>query len=166
MKCSLRALVVLVLAGPIAACASTPWPPIPAHLERITYRPEGFPFCGRCETKEVTVAEDGRIWVTTGSWARNYDVWREQRRIIHGSPDTYTRFRDALAPYRPTVQLVQQSDGENCVGEYWADGGGGARVTWSDANGSMYRDFEGGCIAGRPMVTAVRAARSALPVPE
>lgn len=159
-------LTVLLLGGPLGACASTPWVPIPTHLERITYRPEGFPFCGRCETTEVTIAEDGRIWVTTGFWAGDYEDWREQRRAINSSPDTYARFRDALAPYRPAIERIPSASGEFCSGEFIADGGGGAIVTWSDATGSVQRIFEAGCQDDAPMVRAVRAARAALPVRE
>lgn len=155
---------LVILAGSLGSgCASTSPVPIPTELERITYEAQPGPFCGRCETRAVTVAEDGRIWVETGYWTGDYRNWRTRHAMIQTAPEVFHRFRVALEPYRPAIERIPTTSGEFCDGPFIADVGE-IVVTWSGPRGSVRRWFEQGCGGERETILAVRAAREALPV--
>jgi len=153
---------VLIAVLQLGACASVP---ARQSAESITYDPEPPPWCGRCETRKVTVSADDTIEIEDGHWAGRYADWRVTRRSVQAELGTYARLKEALAPFRPSVERIPQSDGEFCAGEFWSDSGG-VVLTWAGPEGAVRRWITYGCSTDRPMNDAVQAARAALPLPE
>jgi hypothetical protein len=129
-----------------------------ADLDSITYDYQQPPFCGRCETRKVTVTADDSIWIEDGHWAGHYSDWRIRRRTIQGEPGTYARFRDALAPWRVMVDRSPSYEGEGCISD-----DGGAILTWATSSDSVRRSLDHGCPADRVILDAVEAIVAVLP---
>jgi hypothetical protein len=145
------------LAVAVSGCAGTP-PPGAAAIERISFRPDPPPFCGRCETTTFTVAADGEVRIETGYWAGSYHDWRRQRTVKHVTAEQFAEFKRRLAPYKPTHDLLQ---GEVGCRNYITDNDG-AIVEWSNGAERLKRVFDFGCLDDRAMNEAVRGAPGTL----
>ena len=146
------AIVALIL----GACASaTPSP----DLERITYDSQPPPFCGRCETRKITVGVDDSVWIEDGHWGGHYSNWRVRHRSIRGEPGTYDRFRDALAPWRPAAEALPSYEDESCLSD-----DSGAIITWATSSGAVRRVLDHGCPSDKAIQEVVDAAVARLPI--
>ncbi len=141
----------------LSACAGTPGPGGDV-IERISYRPEPGPFCGRCETTQFTVRADGEVRIETGYWAGSYRDWRRQRTVKRVTAAQFAEFKRRLAPYKLPHDVMQ---GEVGCRDFISDNDG-AMVEWSDGAVRVTRVFDFGCLDDRTMNEAVRGAPAAL----
>lgn len=154
---SVAVLAALTLS--LGACATVA---PPSDLERITYDVQSPPFCGRCDSRTITVGADDTVWIEDGHWAGRYSNWRTQRRSIQGAPGTYVRLREALEPWRPAVETSPSSGNRVCQNQL--SDGGGAIITWTTASGAVRLVLDHGCLDDKPMNDLIEAAIARVPV--
>jgi hypothetical protein len=158
------AVVGLAVAATLSSCATVsrpPTAPLAASEELITLENEPGPFCGRCDNVKITALSDGRVWIEHGYWAGRYRDWRVERRLEHVSLESFTRFREALRPHRPSGELVLQ--GKPPCETFWNDLDG-VRVEWRDGAKSDKLILNFGCDleTKQAMAEALRTAPDAL----
>lgn len=122
-------------------------------MDRISFEEQPPPFCGRCETTSFIALSDGRVLVERGYWAGDYRNWRTRRRTIDTTPEQYSRFREALAPYKPTRDTAPSDDCATGLSDQ-----DGVIVRWSEDGTEVYRYFDFGCLDDPVMNEAVRRA--------
>ncbi|MEZ6023764.1 MAG: hypothetical protein R3C16_10220 [Hyphomonadaceae bacterium] len=153
-------IFALVSAG--CAVSSTTEPPI--DVRGVTFETYPGPFCGRCDTTKITVADDGRAWIEQGYWAGDYRDWRVTRREAQISAESLARFRARVDEYRPRGQLAL--DDQPPCQTFEADNSG-INIAWRDERGADRLAYNFGCDSEvrRAMADALRTAPALLEVP-
>jgi hypothetical protein len=115
----IAAALLATIALATSSCAtSVPPPPTDLAGEIIVYTPSYGPFCFDCTAVELTVADDGRVWVertrrvgTLEDWRNENEArWRVQRELVKVTPEQLAAFKSLLAPYRPSGSLLLADD--------------------------------------------------------
>ena len=129
----------------VTGCATerTVAPPLDGLGEAIVYETDSGPFCGRCDSTQLILASDGRIWVEHGYWAGDYRNWRVRRRLVRSTPEAFARFRDRMSPFRPTGVLWLREPGPDCA-TFLTDGSE-VRLRWLGDGADAELWFAYGC---------------------
>jgi hypothetical protein len=157
MGIDIRTSITVLAAASLVGCASPARPHIPSGTEHISFRPQPGPFCGRCETKELTVAPDGWVAITTGHWAGNYRNWTQRRTVRTITPEQFEEFRHRL----DVLTRLPEGQGNHRCTEHATDLGG-IIVEWVKGTERRVRTVDFGCLDDRELIDAVLAAPEAL----
>jgi hypothetical protein len=158
-----RLLIISALIVVVWGCASSRHAQ-PSEIQGVTFETYTGPFCGRCDTTKITVANDGRVWIEQGYWAGDYRNLRTTRQQAQVSPEALNRFRARLDAYRPQGELIL-ADQPPCA-EFTTDTSG-VHVTWRDEQGEDRLDYNFGCDgeARQAMAEALQTAPALLAIP-
>lgn len=161
MKIGIESIALVVIVG-VAGCATQASVPAKSGVEQISFRPQLPPFCGRCETVNFVVRENGQLIVERGHWAGNYRNWQRRREVRQITPEQFAAFKGILEPYKPNQNT---SPGEIACVNYITDNDG-TLVEWLGGDGRSTRIFDFGCLDDRAMNEAVRSAPKVLAIPD
>ncbi|MDO8378284.1 hypothetical protein [Phenylobacterium sp.] len=142
----------------LAGCATPRVPAPKAEVERISFRPQGPPFCGRCENTSFVVAADGELRMDVGHWAGSYRTWVRKRSVRRISPEQFADFKRRLEPYRPVHDVLRPD--EAC--RSFISDADGLTVEWIHGDERRVRVFDFGCLDDRAMNDTLRRASAAL----
>jgi hypothetical protein len=141
----LRRPIFVLLAGlsvaGVASCAAPVAPAVAQTVERIVYRQQQPPFCGRCESTDFAVTDDGIVRLETGYWQDHYRDWRKVRRTRRLTPGEFRLLRDQISAYKPAQDILDPEAG--C--KNFSPDQGGAIIEWWNGAERRVRVFDFGC---------------------
>ncbi len=151
-------VAVLCAALTLVGCGTPRGPALNTDVERISFRPDAAPFCGRCDSTSFVVAADGELRVDVGHWAGRYRNWVRKRSIRRISPEQFADFKRRLEPYKPAHDLRRPDE---ACGSSISDADG-LTVEWTHGDERRVRVFDFGCLDDRVMNDILRGAPAAL----
>lgn len=114
----------------------------------IHYTSSPPPFCGRCDSVEILVQEDGLVTWQHSYWQEAYRNRRTDNYRWQLSAQNIANFTNALAPFRPSGrQLFNET---NCSGYQTDDDM--TQIAWHDALRADVLIFDGGCFQSQPLI--------------
>ncbi|MGZ8370444.1 MAG: hypothetical protein ACXWVH_05250 [Caulobacteraceae bacterium] len=128
-------LILMMVSAPLMGLKDDPG----QSIEMISYSAAPAPFCGRCESLDLTVSADGNLLIELGYWAGRYRDWRVRRARKRITAEQFKAFREILAPFRPIgarelregspfCETVLTDQGESSV--RWVGGGPDASLKY------------------------------------
>lgn len=100
--------LALALLALLAGCAHSRVT-IPVLSEPIILAISPHPWCGRCDSYTITLANDGRAWLEHGWWAGDYSDWRTRVERAQLPPERISEFSERLNLLRPEGQVILDS---------------------------------------------------------
>jgi hypothetical protein len=131
--------------------------------DHIVWRTMPGPFCGPCHSTWISVGYDGEVTIEQSYYRGNYTDVQTTRRSARVSPAIIARFRNHLAPFRPTGpgDLTEAKSCPTALQDV-----GQILVEWHDEHGLARQISDGSCDPTKSgeMVRAMETAPALLEI--